>query len=196
MQEYVEFLNDLPREGAARRVPRMAASHPLLPVPPAGEPFTVPEPFSGDMPAVGVSWEDAKAYCEWRSSKDPEATYRLPTDLEWEKAARGVDGRTYPWGNRFDWAFFNGARSQSDGCHLLPSGATPLDDSPYRVRDLAGNAYEWCENWADESRGLKHHRGGSFLVEDPRIFRSASRFWAMPTSVGGGFGFRVVRVPR
>ncbi len=90
-----------------------------------------------DHPVLFVSWDDANAYAAWCGK-------RLPTEAQWEKAARGTDGRRYPWGNHWD----------AERCNTAGRGTTPVDShpggvSPYGCHDLAGNVYEWIADWYD-----------------------------------------------
>jgi serine/threonine protein kinase/formylglycine-generating enzyme required for sulfatase activity len=93
-------------------------------------------------PAVLVDWETAMAYCRWESERTG-LSWRLPRELEWEKTARGVDGRIYPWGDRFDpsWGVLRDSVERP-----MPQvvDAFPVDESPYGVRGLAGNVHDWC----------------------------------------------------
>jgi len=153
-----------------------------------------------DHPIVNVSWKDAQAYCDW-------AGMHLPTEAEWEKAARGTDGRLYAWGNEWDankcqcskMVFGDSGGTSAVGSY--PSGA-----SAYGLLDMAGNVDEWCSDWYDRnymktgpginptgptSGGSRVVRGGSWDIYSPYGFRSASRDYVGPNDARDGyFGFR------
>ncbi|RME55622.1 MAG: PEGA domain-containing protein, partial [Deltaproteobacteria bacterium] len=96
------------------------------------------------IPVISISWDDAVAYTAWRSKKLGRPC-RLPTEFEWEKAARGTDGRFYPWGNHFDPTFCKMLASRPEPPQPEPVGVFEKDTSPYGVRDLAGGVREWTQ---------------------------------------------------
>jgi len=152
-----------------------------------------PEFNQPDQPVVGVSWYEAEAYARWaRCPELGEGGMRLPTEIEWEKAARGIDGREYPWG---EWAE-NRCNSEEAGIGRTSpvSQFSPGGDSVYGLQDAAGNVWEWtASEWEAES-SLRVLRGGSFL--SLRFFvRCAYRTRLDPTARDGYSGFRVVVSP-
>ncbi len=108
--------------------------------------------WAGPFPVVWISRKDAQAYCGWRGA-------RLPTEQEWEKAARGASGRLFPWGNEIE----SGDEANAASERLEPAGNRPGDVSPYQVYDLGGNASEWTSTQVSASgQDLAVVRGGSF----------------------------------
>lgn len=99
------------------------------------------ELLSGSLPVVDVNWLDADAFCRWRGG-------RLPTEAEWEKAARGTDGRAFPWGNGFET---NRGNFRDESFRVLPVGTFPQGASIYGVMDMSGNVWEWVNDWYDAS---------------------------------------------
>jgi formylglycine-generating enzyme required for sulfatase activity len=106
-------------------------------------------------PVVGVSWYEAVAYCKWLSKTNTQGrVYRLPSEAEWEKAARGTDGREWPWGNKFDPIMANtveGSVGRTTAVGIYPQGR-----SQFGVQDTAGNVWEWCSSrWGKDAVGLE-----------------------------------------
>jgi formylglycine-generating enzyme required for sulfatase activity len=182
-------------EAAQKRVPRRGKTAYLWTL--ADDGVDLPSWAAPDVPVVGITADDANAYAAWLTAAAHErgerVRYRLPLDREWEKAARGVDGRFFPWGNHFDWTFTKGALSRKVvngvGAPPDPVGTFRADESPYGVRDLAGSVEEWCDgDWLDN---VKIVRGGHYAAADPGSFRSATRTGAAAPELRRGF--RLVR---
>lgn len=166
-KEYLRFINDLARsapEHARRHVPRRRYDADYYWLEGRDGRYYLPQrDLDGDgwhpnWPVSHVSWSDAKAYCDWLGER-LKRPVRLPTTAEWEKAARGVDGRVYPWGSRFSPNFCKMNESRKTRSVPEPVGAFPMDESPFGVRDVAGCIAEWCDGWFDEGRGQRPLRG-------------------------------------
>jgi formylglycine-generating enzyme required for sulfatase activity/class 3 adenylate cyclase len=139
-------------------------------------------PEEADHPAVYVSWEDAVAYAEWLGKQ-------LPTEEEWEKAARGPEGFDYPWGDEFDPAKVNSAESELR--KTTPIGAYPEGASPYGCLDMAGNVWEWTASAWKDGGPFKTQKGGSTVNFAPHQQPSA-RFEGFPDFILQWVGFRCV----
>ncbi len=163
---------------------------------------------SRGIPGAGVSWFEAEAYGNWLAQKLGKPI-RLPTEAEWEKAARGTDGREYPWGDGFERARLNCAEFWAKDVNLdwqkwitekgrgfedlstTIVGQFPEGNSPYDVCDLSGNVWEWTNSWLDKDQIYRVLCGGSF-DDNRRDVRCAARNGVTPANFYSNFGFRVV----
>ena len=157
-----------------------------------------------NFPVVGISWYEAEAYANWLGERTGHL-YRLPTEAEWEKAARGTKGFKYPWGNEFDKNLCNSY--ESGLLRTSPVGIYPKGKSLYCCFDMAGNVWEWCSDWYDNKYYAKSpdknpkgpsvganrvFRGGSW-INDAGLCRSAVRAPRDPRSRVHILGFRILQ---
>jgi len=154
-------------------------------------------------PVVHISFYDAVEYCKWLSGRTGRH-FRLPTEAEWERAARGENGREYPWGNRIDPSKAN---YKTGSGQTTPVGSYKKGKSKIGCYDMAGNVREWCADWYSmkpeivdkdpkgPSEGdYKVVKGGSFL-SDANLLRAAARGDADPGQTADDLGFRVAVPP-
>lgn len=154
-----------------------------------------------NLPVTGVTWFQARDFCVAQGK-------RLPTEVEWEKAARGIDGREYPWGNEWDETRLNIGSGNGWEYGVAPVGSYPNGVSPYGVHDMAGNVMEWTADWyqayagsdyksEDYGEKLRVVRGGGwgglghYVIS--HFYRTAYRFNLQPTYTFVDLGFRCAR---
>ncbi len=148
-----------------------------------------------NRPVVGVSWFEAGAYCSWAGG-------RLPTEAEWERAARGPNGTRYPWGNEPPLDTSRANYRETGLGHLTPVGLFPKGSSSEGLRDMLGNVWEWCGDWygpyqtGDQENPSGPAEGSSRIVRgcslgsDPRLVRVSVRNWRGPADRVVSIGFR------
>lgn len=207
--EYSEFLKDLPLTEARARAPRLAQGAASM-WPEVDGRLIVPtrerceglglsaqqyrlETCAGDWednwPALSMSWDDAQAFAEWKSQREG-VKYRLPTEWEWEKAARGVDGRVFPWGEEFEPEWTNSIYSFEDGQRVVSVNQFPVDESPYGVRGMGGNTRDWCADSVPENPQMRMLRGGLWTGAG-LLLRPALRVGNIHSRVTTSVGFRL-----
>jgi len=191
---YLEFI-----KATGHRVPE----HPLDKKLTLWRGTTVPEAFR-DHPVVNVAWQDAETYCAW-------AGRRLPTEAEWERAARGMSGKRFPWGDTEPTrTLANYLNQWRDGAGLEPVGSHPQGASPEGVHDLQGNVWEWVGDWYDahyyEKGPTRNPKGpiegarkvirGSGWESEAPLLRSAHRLSSDPKNRNHSLGFRCAMSPK
>lgn len=166
---------------------------------------------SANLPVVGVCWFEAQAYCTWLNIVTGKK-YGLPNEAQWEQAARGPQGRLWPWGNMWEEQRCNNWEAKDALKTTSPVGMYPHGASPYGLMDMAGNVWEWCADWYDSQEYEQRKdqlvldptgpadgkarvvRGGSWDL-NRNYARAASRSWDEPDYFNLILGFRVVRFP-
>ena len=170
IREYLEFLNDF-----LKQVKNQEELTPHLPSYSANkediylifnekEFVLIDQDKQGDSynlewPVFGITHDAAGAYCNWRSKKE-KRKYRLPTKIEFERAALGYEGRLYPWGGGFDPSFCRMNQSDPFNPGLVPVGSCPIDESPFGLRDTAGGVSEWLSTKIEDGRKEQYDLGG------------------------------------
>ena len=199
--EYAEFLESLPEEEAQERLPRTSGDGLFLDKDEEGRWRLKPEVLDDDIraiyldrhgegfelriPVFGVDWADAMAYCVWKGD-------RLPTEEEREKAARGVDGRRFAWGDLEDASLGKCRDSRPERTQPEPVGAFSTAESVYHMGDASGGVWNWTQSWYDDRESSRVLRGGAWY-DQPVSLRSAIRISIDPSIRGTSIGFRCAR---
>ena len=209
--QYAAFIRDVKHQlPAVRQLPRIVTPDQEQAFRELAAPYVWragdPPRDRGSHPVTLVTIEDAMAYCQWLGRKTA-LPVRLPTEAEWERAARGgVDGLRYPWGNELDP---ERANYLADPSSKQMRGTQPVGlyaPNPYHVFDVTGNVWEWVSDWyqADVyTDRLRHNpagppngmlrvlRGGAWVVHDPKMLRTSYRHKVPPDTYAYSIGFRI-----
>ena len=196
-QEYVDFLNDLVAEGREDEAARYEPTDGTRLYWPRGDdgryflPEKDPQGDSWDpsCPVILVNLASANAFAVWRARKQGRK-FRLPTLREWEKAARGVDGRVFSWGNHFDPAFCMMRGSVKGRALPAPVGSFPIDRSPYGIYDVCGNVAQWTST-AEPGSGDVHYLAGASYNSFAEMCRLDFVLSSPVTYSFGHYGFRL-----
>ncbi len=223
-RDFLVFLDDLVRRGreeeAGRYMPRgrsgiVGENGAMIYGRDArGRFFLRPDPqgdtWEPEWPVLLVTWWGARAYAEWAAERDG-LSWRLPAELEWEKSARGTDGRAFPWGDMLDPSWCHMRESWVGHPQPVAVESYQVDESPYGIRGLAGNTRDWCVERFDPAGGLpldgervcvrledtedsprRSYRGGTWGLEE-RFSRCATRYGGAPSNRSFFQGCRLVR---
>jgi serine/threonine-protein kinase len=206
--EYGEFLDRIPPEEVERHLPGTQTDGPLMVRDDRGRYVPRPDLIDSEphlsryrdqhgdgfllrLPVLAVSFEDAVAWCAWKT-RTTGREWRLPTEEEREKAARGVDGRRFPWGDLEDASLGKCRISRDESPQPEPVGSFPRAESIYGMGDAAGNVWDWTDSWFDDERSLRVLKGGAWQNE-PGILRCAIRSRNEPHDRYANCGFRPAR---
>ena len=210
-RQYLRFLNDLVQTGqpdrAAALAPRESSRAMLSRDADGRYSLSAASGWGLDWPVVLIDWSGAKAYAAWLTQRTRQR-WRLPMSLEWEKAARGVDGRIFPWGSFLDPSWCCIRQSHRGAPSIVPIHRYPSDVSPYGVRGMGGNVRDWClDAWRqegpqiEESRAVLSYdtdaallnvRGGSWYSLPDQV-HAARPLRLAPDARSSDVGFRLVR---
>ncbi|TET36249.1 MAG: hypothetical protein E3J72_09145 [Planctomycetota bacterium] len=218
--EYLEFINDIAEtapEEAEKRAPRKApTAGPYWPkdvegkyrIPSEEQLEAAPDEFKNEAvklemspewweenwPVMSISWEDAAAYAAWKTRKLG-FLFSLPHEVQWEKSARGTDGRFYPWGEEMDPTFCNMNQSHEGGPRPCGVDSFPVDESPYGIRGLGGNSCDMCLNDAGEEYPDWRLCRGGYWTHSGVVIRSSYRTGSSKIRVNCGLGARLTCSP-